>query len=298
MTSSAPIVDIMLPFWGDPSLLFEAVRSVQEQTDPGWRLVVVDDAYPDSSVAAHFAALTDERIVYVRNTENLGIIANFATCARLAEAPWMVMLGSDDKLRPQYVAELRAAQRRAPDADVIAFRVETIDEHGRPHRPLADRIKRFLTPARTQVLSGSRLVASLMKGNWLYWPSLALRTRRVQHFGFRDDLPIILDLALIMEIAFSHGRLLFVSGDPTFDYRRHSSSLSQKTISDGVRFADERRFHREIAMRARQLGWRRAAVWAALRPSSRLHAMVALPSVLASGNAAALRASLRNALLP
>ena len=51
-------LDILLPFWGDVIYLKRAVDSVREQTDPDWRLVVVDNAYPDETVARWFADLT------------------------------------------------------------------------------------------------------------------------------------------------------------------------------------------------------------------------------------------------
>jgi hypothetical protein len=31
------MLEIFIPFWGEPALLFEAVESVRAQTDPDWR---------------------------------------------------------------------------------------------------------------------------------------------------------------------------------------------------------------------------------------------------------------------
>jgi len=36
-------IDIMLPYYGDVALMQNAVRSVIAQSDPDWRLTVVDD---------------------------------------------------------------------------------------------------------------------------------------------------------------------------------------------------------------------------------------------------------------
>ena len=52
--------DIMLPFYGDVTLLRETVRSVQAQEDGDWQLTVVDDCYPDESVGEWFAHLPDD----------------------------------------------------------------------------------------------------------------------------------------------------------------------------------------------------------------------------------------------
>ncbi len=37
------------------------------QTNPDWRLIVVDDGYPDDSIPGWFESLKDERITYMRN---------------------------------------------------------------------------------------------------------------------------------------------------------------------------------------------------------------------------------------
>src|ERR1700754_4143015 len=83
VVTTAPI-EIFVPFWGDPELLYATVESVRAQTDPEWSLVVVDDCYPDPAVALHFAAETDPRIRYLRNETNLGITDNYARCRELA----------------------------------------------------------------------------------------------------------------------------------------------------------------------------------------------------------------------
>ena len=47
-------VDILFPFYGDVAMMKEAVRSVLRQTNPDWRLIVVDDGYPDDSIPGWF----------------------------------------------------------------------------------------------------------------------------------------------------------------------------------------------------------------------------------------------------
>lgn len=125
--------------------------------------------------------------------------------------------------------------------------------------------------------------ASLLRGNWLYWPSLALRVEPASAIGFRDDLPIILDLALLLDIA-SRGGSLRYTAVTCFAYRRHAASLSQTSLRDGSRFVDERRFYREAAAEAAARGWRRAARAARWRLMSRLHALSVLPGVVVRGS--------------
>lgn len=290
--------EIFIPFWGDPDQLYETVESVRNQTDPDWRLTIIDDCYPDSSVAAHFAAEADERIIYSRNERNVGITENFRESVRRASTPFITILGCDDVLLPDYVATVRSAAAETPTADVIQPGVEVIDEHGAVVLPLVDHVKlRVLTPRGKAVFRGPDMATTLIRGNWLYWPSLSLRVDTLRRIDFRDDLAVIQDLALLMDIAFEDGTLVYVP-DLSFRYRRHLKSASQKTLLDGTRFADERRYYRVARGEAAGRGWRRTARASRVRLMSRLHGLAALPLVVRHGSPRAVRSALAHAFDP
>ena len=77
-----------------------------------------------------------------------------------------------------------------PDADVIQPGVDIIDEKGRAIRPLVDRVKQqLLTPRRNPgvvSLRGEEMATSLIRGDWLYWPSLTFRTDTLKRIDFRE----------------------------------------------------------------------------------------------------------------
>lgn len=287
--------EIFVPFWGEPELLYETVESVRAQTLTNWRLTVIDDCYPDDSVAEWFARLEDERVSYVRNERNVGITENFREAVRRAQSEYVTIPGSDDLMRPNYLEVVSRTIDAVPTADVIQPGVEVIDEHGRPSDPLVDRVKRRLLAPRggegIAVLSGQQMANSLIRGNWLYWPSLTFRTQTLRRIDFRDGFPVIQDLALLMDIAFDGGTLAY-NPAPAFVYRRHADSASQKTLLDGRRFRDERTYYQLARDLARQQGWRRTERIARARLMSRLHAVTELPRVLRHGDATGLRSTL------
>jgi len=287
--------EIFVPFWGDPALLFETVESVRAQSDPDWRMVVIDDCYPDESVAEYFTTLGDPRVEYSRNPTNLGITENYREAIRRATSEFVTILGCDDLMHPEYLRVVRAAATRVPGVDVIQPGVTVIDENGREIMPLVDSVKqRILAPRTTggiAVLTGAQMATSLIRGDWLYWPSLTFRTATLKRIDFRDGLPIIQDLALLMDIAFEGGSLVFVP-ETVFSYRRHGSSASQKTLLDGRRFRDERTYYREAFALARAIGWRGTARTARIRLMSRLHAVTELPGVITHGDRAGLQSTL------
>lgn len=279
-------LEIFVPFWGDPALLYKTVDSVRGQHNPDWRLIVIDDCYPDASVPQYFQAIDDDRISYIRNPTNVGITENYREAIRRATTEYISILGCDDLLHPDYVDVALRTIAAVPHADIIQPGTQVIDERGAVIKPLADRVKQDLLAPRggngIAVLSGEKLATSLIRGDWLYWPSLVFRAATLKRIDFREGLPIIQDLALLMDIAFEGGTLAY---NPTlaFSYRRHGGSASQKTLLDGRRFRDERRYYAEARRMARAHGWSRTACTARARIMSRLHAISELPGVIRHG---------------
>ena len=91
-------IDIALPFYGDVDFMKQTVASVLKQTDKNWRLVVVDDGYPDDSLPKWFSDLNDTRITYLRNETNLGANGHFQKCLGLLSAEFCIVMGADDVL--------------------------------------------------------------------------------------------------------------------------------------------------------------------------------------------------------
>ncbi len=271
-------VDILLPYYGDVGLLQLAVRSVLGQRNPDWQLTVVDDGYPDDSVPGWFASLGDERVRYERNATNLGANGNYRRCLTLVEHEWFVVMGADDVMLPNYLDVVVDAAAAAADVAIVQPGVEVIDEHGDPARTLVDHSKRWYAPwgHGRRVLRGEELAASLLRGNWMYFPSLCWRADALPTSGFRPGLDVVQDLALALDVITAGGALA-VDDTTAFNYRRHRASDSSWRALEGTRFMEERRFFLMMAQEMDDHGWRRAARAARLHLSSRLNAASLLP---------------------
>lgn len=280
-------VDIMLPFYGDPGLLRRAVRSVLDQRDPDWRLTVVDDGYPDDTIEPWFAGLGDERVRYRRNAANLGAQPNNRYCLELVEHELFVMMGADDLMLPHYLDTVRGLHDAFGTAAVVQPGVEVIDDEDRPVRPLADVVKGWLAPRGSgpREVGGEALAASLLRGNWLYNPSLCWRTAAL---GAIPESADVFDLALPLDVIAAGGTLV-VDDAVCFRYRRHRTSDSGSGAAAGNRFPEEKRFFAAEAERMQARGWPRAAAAARGHLTSRLNAAVQLPGAVARRDTEAAR---------
>src|SRR5207302_6182208 len=131
--SNMTTVDILMPYYGDESLMRTAVRSVLDQDDSRWRLTVVDDG-AGPGAGEWFGTLGDDRVRYLHNARNLGVTGNFNACLDLAEHELTVLMGCDDRMLPNYVATVIAIHEDIPDAGIIQPGVRLIDGDGRPTR--------------------------------------------------------------------------------------------------------------------------------------------------------------------
>ena len=291
------MLDIILPFYGPPQYLHEAVDSVLAQTSSEWHLTILDDRYPDESVAQHFADHPDERITYVRNEVNLGITDNYRKGLTFGSAEHLMFMGGDDRMAPGFVATVLDAARRYPQVEMIQPGVEIIDLDGDRHTPLADRIKARLRPAGETLLAGEGAASTLLAGNWLYWPSLVFKRSAIEAAGFLDGFPLAQDLGVELEILRAGGRLLVVP-HVVFSYRRHAASASSATLMDGGRFADERAFFELQAEKMAAVGWHRAARAARLHLTSRLYAASLLPQAVKARDLSSARTLTHHMLTP
>ena len=276
------MLDIMLPHYGELRLLKLAVESVLAQTDGRWRLVVLDDnpAGRETGIPEYFAGIGDERVQYRRNPENLGITKNFQQCVDLATAPFMVIMGCDDVMLPRYVERVLGLVEAHPGATLVQPGVEVIGGDGAVVRTLADSTKRRVYAPRftgPHAMAGEELAVSLLRGNWLYFPSLAWRTSEIQAVGFDPALSVIQDLKLILQLVVRGGTLV-ADDEVVFQYRRHGESLSAATAVTGNRFSEARAYFLGVAAAMTAHGWPRAARAARWHLSSRIHALTMLPA--------------------
>ncbi len=283
---------------GRPTCCMRASAACSPRRDQDWRLTVVDDCYPDTSVGSAANAIGDPRIRYLRNETNLGITDNYRRCLELAEREWIVFLGCDDLLRPDYVGTIRSRRarpgrrrhrpagrrrrrrarlrRQAPGRPGEATRLRAA--HDRPDDAGRGAARRHPCCAATGC-TGPR---------WRSGPRPCADNSSSTAFLSSRTSPSCWTWSL-------DGSQLLVVPDKVFGYRRHASSASSATIVDGGRFAGERAYFDIAARQCDAHGWPRAARAARAHLASRMHAAIQLPAAARTRSADSARALARHA---
>lgn len=278
-------VDVLFPYYGDVELMKSAVRSVLSQSYSDFRLVVIDDGYPDDSIPGWFASLSDPRVSYERNEQNLGANLNYRKAVSKVENDLVVMMGADDVMLPNYLEWLVDRAENHPEATIFQPGVVVIDENGAQVAGLVEQVKNRYRPVGkgVRILGGERLAISLLRGNWLYFPSVGWRADAIKGINFREGFNVVQDLALALDVTMTNGKLL-LDDVVAFMYRRHSGSDSSWRALEGTRFDEERRFFLTMADEMEAIGWKHAARIARLHISSRLYAATLLPKAALKRN--------------
>ncbi len=101
---SIPRVSVLMAAYNCATYVSEAIESVLAQTMPDLELILVDDGSTDHSpeIMARYAA-QDARVT-VHRQENQGIGSATNQALRLARAPYVAILDSDDAMEPERLA--------------------------------------------------------------------------------------------------------------------------------------------------------------------------------------------------
>ena len=114
-------VEIRLPTYHRKRLLQRALASLQSQTYPDWRCVVLDDAMDDPDAREVCLALADDRIEYRKNRTNLGVEGNIDQAFSLKHHPnaaFACVLEDDNYYLPDFL-EHNVQIVRQYDVDVV-----------------------------------------------------------------------------------------------------------------------------------------------------------------------------------
>jgi glycosyltransferase involved in cell wall biosynthesis len=157
-TGSGGAVFVM-PYFADAALsrdyFTKAVTSLQEQSDPDWRLIVVNDASPRSDEAGFLEGIAraEKRINLLHRHRNAGP----GTCRNIGvawanenDADIILFHDADDVSHPLRLERTRQILAERPEVDIVYSSFQVIDEDDHLVPPSA------LTPSISEILDGHR----------------------------------------------------------------------------------------------------------------------------------------------
>jgi glycosyltransferase involved in cell wall biosynthesis len=260
MLSIAPSLTVVMPVYNRAEYLDEAIESVLAQTSTSWRLLLADDHSRLDTWQRQRRYECDERILLHRQERNVGLFANLNSALSLVGTPFVLLLCSDDRLKPIAIERLLTTIAEFPDADLVLPCFDAIDAGGKSFPSAQDYVRRAMM-ASTGALEPRRAIELLLRfgsynGNLT---GMLFRTALQERVGpFRADWQHAADWEWIYRVA-KKGTIV-LSAERLVDVRVHPDQLSSSNSRSGHQA-------REVASVVRTLlvdlaGHPRARAWA------------------------------------
>ena len=130
---SDPAVSIGIPVYNGEAFIEDAIQSALRQTHADLEVVISDNASTDrTQEICNDYALTDSRVRYFRNPQNLGAAPNYNIVFAHARGRYFKWLAHDDRMQPSYVAKTVRVLDERTDVVLCNSVVSYIDSHGDP----------------------------------------------------------------------------------------------------------------------------------------------------------------------
>ncbi len=130
--SEQPKVTIGMPVFDGENFVGSAIASLLAQTFTDFELIISDNGSTDrTQEICNEYALRDTRIHYVRQTKNLGAIANFNSLVSRARGVYFKWAAHDDLCEPTYLERCVEILDRSPEIAWCHSDSDMIDSEGR-----------------------------------------------------------------------------------------------------------------------------------------------------------------------
>ncbi len=119
-------ITAILPLYDCEDAVEDAVEEILQQEYDHWKLILVDDGSCDATaeICTSYAE-DDERIIFIRNEEQMGSAYCYQKGSEAAEEGYILFLDPTDGLEPEAFATIAAAAKRQT-ADVITFGIAAL----------------------------------------------------------------------------------------------------------------------------------------------------------------------------
>jgi glycosyltransferase involved in cell wall biosynthesis len=218
-----PKVSFIVPCYKFGHFLEECIHSILEQTLENFEILIMDDCSPDNTPEVA-ASLTDRRIRYVRNEDNLGHLQNYNKGITLAWGEYIWLISADDRLRKPYVLERYVRLMEKHSNVGYVFCRGLVLEDG-CEKGLVDWALPFGEDEPDSILGGREFLHRLLTVNQILAPAVLARAECYRTIGlFPLDMPFAGDWYLWCAFALHYDVAYFA--EPMVNYRLHNLSMT------------------------------------------------------------------------
>jgi glycosyltransferase involved in cell wall biosynthesis len=236
--TARPRITVAIPNFNTAHRLPSAIASVLAQRFQDFELLVLDNASTDDTPAV-VARYDDPRIVFHVNERNLGFAGNVHLGCRMARGDYVVVMGTDDILCPDFLGEAVAMLDAEPGCPMVHGPAAWIDMQGRRYGYSEPGWAR-ITPGRDAMLGAFR--------TGFCFTTMVLRTAAIRATGNFDERWLeVIDLWLFCRMCLA-GDIGYLD-KVLVEYRVHPTAMS------AVMGRSNLMFRRQLAAAREAFAW-------------------------------------------
>lgn len=226
-----PKVSVCIPTCNTAPYLAEAIESTLAQEFRDFELIVCDNASTDETPEI-CQQYHDPRFRYVRFDDFVGQACNWNRCLDLASGEYVVLLHSDDALRPSFLHRAVSVLEVHPDVGLVHCSVQHVDQSGS-----ALQVQKLYELDRIE--SGEVLFNRLVIDGCVVNPAgVMVRRSAYEAVGrFTEQIVWGVDWHMWMRIAL-HSKVAYLAGALAL-YRQHPQSGTSGVMATARNATDE-----------------------------------------------------------
>jgi glycosyltransferase involved in cell wall biosynthesis len=251
---------VLIPYHKGIDYLRETLASLCAQTSREWYASVVDDSGTDDAELL-VRSLNVSQIEYARNPLPNGIAGNWNYAISLVRSQLFCLLHADDVLEPDYVTVMIDGATRHSGAAIYFCHVTLIDEKGRMLFHFPDWVKSRIegrAAHRETTWQGEAAASRLLKGSFIFCPTVVYRTDRLTPDPFEIRYGQVLDLDLFLRLLLK-GEQFVGMPRKLYRYRRHAQNATALQTQNLTRFSEEFALYSRVTHTLKAQGWIHAA---------------------------------------
>ncbi|MET4083349.1 glycosyltransferase involved in cell wall biosynthesis [Pedobacter sp. UYP30] len=189
-----PQTTILLPTYNCAKYILKTVESVLNQSYSNYELLIIDDGSTDNTEEI-VKSISDKRIVYLKNSKNLGIVKTLNKGIKLAKGKYIARMDADDIMLGNRLQEQINFLEVNPEHGMVGSWYQIMDVGGKIRSTLKT------------TLTHEDIKLALLFGNQFAHPAVTIRTDLVrklkysQEFLYTEDYDLWCRMAEVSKLA-------------------------------------------------------------------------------------------------
>ncbi len=241
-----PLVSICIPTYNGALYLRACIDSCIGQTYTNYEIIICDDvSTDDTSVIIEEYLQKSDKIRFIKNPHNLGLVGNWNKCMQEAKGEWVKFIFQDDYMEPNCLQKFVGAIEK--DVYLIVCKRNFIIEKKATEDVLDYYQQRVKTLENTGYFISnnfsariiSKIASNNVSLNFIAEPSLSFINKEIiSKMGYFDsDLKQICDLEYLLRISSVYG-LKYIP-EKLCGFRIHDKSTTEKNVNTSKNYYNE-----------------------------------------------------------